>query len=313
MYSDCNAFTLAKDLKNCNSFDYSNIDLLFCVKKDDRFESDSDYGRYCEKTFKEIEHFEANSVDFLNCFIHTNSPCEDSDEWADSNYSSNYDPDIKQDLNQLEQHTKFSIEKLHQKIGQKFSELSGRVHENFYQLQQTFNVSNHFLEKLKEHVLTNDLILLKHVQYNTKEIADLKFPQKWQYNKLIDMQDYVDNFYFLLEKSRRENKYIEFTFKNKVLFLFPKYVAIEIFDYFKLEDDFNKGKDDLDENQSNLFKLDELVESHDSDFQTWMSLLAFNINRYILSECKLPGFINDLFDFFQINIDFLKKKIKKIE
>lgn len=303
-----NSFVLLKNMSdhyNYTSGDSQNS-MDWCDQKDHRFKEDEEYVEKCEKDFFVIEPFKLEKINLYN----NPSYIKYYHEHRYSNYSNKDSNDtqnnIKNDIIDLEHNTQKNINNLNDVINNNFSILEYSINKKFEYLNDNIDNGNHSLDNLQKHVLKNDFTLLKHIQFNTKMIADLKFPERWKQNHLIDMQYYIDNFYFLLEKSRSENQYIKFTLKNETIFLFPKYVALCLFDYFKHALNFNQ-------NNCSTFELDDILEYTDCDFQIWMNLLAFNINKYILTDCDLPKDINDLFDFLQINIDFFKKKIKKEE
>jgi len=184
------------------------------------------------------------------------------------------------------------------------------------QLSYYIDFNRDFLKNFQIHSLRNDFILLRQANFNTKQISHfLNVENQKQINPLIDMTDFVDNFYFLLERSRSENQYIKMTLNQKIVFLFPTYVAIELFDYFGGEDEFKKKsqnkKDDFSLDDALGELVDDFIKENTKEFQSWMNLLAFNVNKDKNCNDELPEWLICLLDYLLVKNDFFKNKIKK--
>ena len=93
------------------------------------------------------------------------------------------------------------------------------------------------------------------------------------------MVDFVEDYNFLFSKSQIENEWIEFTSKEKVVFLAPKYVALKIFEKYQCMESFNN---EIDKNEKITEDLDQIFfepYSLKEDVFDALNFLCFNNGR----------------------------------
>lgn len=133
---------------------------------------------------------------------------------------------------------------------------------------------------------------------------------------LLDMNEILPSYNFLLEKSRIENQYISLKIKETTIYYLPKYVAFSIFGFYKSMSSFYSEKNNFKEQMEiDLCDIFEDQFSIQRDIFVPLNFLMFNNDKQrffnlIQTMNQDKSIIIPILDYFQC--DLLKQIKEKV-